>query len=433
MLIQLADAMPSSRRLFVSVVCLLVALSPTFAGPTTRNADPSTLDGKIMCGYQGWFNTPADGAGRGFAHWARQADRPLADGNVNVDLWPDLREFDAAELYPTELKFADGREAAVFSSANRTTVMRHFRWMRDYGIDGVFIQRFASEIRNPRNLHNVNALLEHCRAAANANGRTFAVMYDLSGLRANETQMVIDDWHALQADAHVTADAAYQHHRGKPLVAIWGIGFNDSRPYSLDDCAKLIDAIRQSGCTVMVGVPTYWRTLERDTVHDAKLHEVISRADIISPWTVGRYGSPDEAARYAERTMHADIDWCAAHQLDYLPVVFPGFSWHNMHDGRTKTDQIPRLGGRFLWSQLVNARQAGARFVYVAMFDELDEGTAIMKLAQEVPAGDVSKFVPLNGVPGDRYLQLVGEGGRLIRGERDASFPAPSATEGAHP
>ena len=46
--------------------------------------------------------------------------------------------------------------------------------------------------------------------------------------------------------------------------------------------------------------------------------------------------------------------------------------------------------------------------LYVAMFDELDEGTAIMKTSNSPPAGE-SPFVSEPGVPSDRYLRLTGE------------------------
>ena len=36
-----------------------------FAGSTTHGVDPTTLSNKAMCGYQGWFNAEADGAGFG--------------------------------------------------------------------------------------------------------------------------------------------------------------------------------------------------------------------------------------------------------------------------------------------------------------------------------------------------------------------------------
>jgi hypothetical protein len=165
----------------------------------------------------------------------------------------------------------------------------------------------------------------------------------------------------------------------------------------------------------MLGVPTYWRELKADTVRDAALHDVIKAADIISPWTVGRYRNPADAARYAEKTMQPDLAWCREHKLEFLPVVFPGFSWHNMKGD--PLDMIPRLRGQFLWSQFTAAKRAGASMIYVAMFDEVDEGTAIFKCTNDVPAGATSKFLTYEGLPSDYYLKLTGLGARLLRGE----------------
>jgi hypothetical protein len=46
-----------------------------------------TLTGKIISGYQGWFNTPGDGAGRGWVHWdaaidLSRATAPLTGGPI---------------------------------------------------------------------------------------------------------------------------------------------------------------------------------------------------------------------------------------------------------------------------------------------------------------------------------------------------------------
>ena len=40
-----------------------------------------------------------------------------------------------------------------------------------------------------------------------------------------------------------------------------------------------------------------WRTLDGDSVNDTKLHDMILQADIVSPWTVGRYASGEERDR----------------------------------------------------------------------------------------------------------------------------------------
>ena len=51
--------------------------------------------------------------------------------------------------------------------------------------------------------------------------------------------------------------------------------------------------------------------------------------------------------------------------------------------------------------------------VYVAMFDEVDEGTAIFKVTSAPPTQ--GHFVGYEGLPSDWYLRLVGEGGRRLK------------------
>ena len=156
-----------------------------YSGESLKGVDTTSLNGKIMAGYQGWFNAQGDGANLGWTHWARQG--PFAPGNVTVDLWPDMSEATASERFATGFKHANGETAYVFSSYNRDTVLRHFKWMRDYGIDGVFVQRFANGVKNPSTRHHKDTVLSSCREGANRNGRSYAVMYDLSGLGAGAT------------------------------------------------------------------------------------------------------------------------------------------------------------------------------------------------------------------------------------------------------
>ena len=87
-------------------------------------------------------------------------------------------------------------------------------------------------------------------------------------------------------------------------------------------------------------------------------------------------------------------------------------------------DQIPRQKGQFLWSQYVQAKKAGATMIYQAMFDEIDEGTAIFKCTNTPPVGE-SPFITYEGLPSDYYLWLTGMGGRLLRGEMGPSEELP--------
>ena len=403
-----------------------------FSGESVAGVDTSTLTGKVMCGYQGWFTCEGDAAGRGWFHWGRGGNfRP---GACSIDLWPDMTELGEDERFETQFRHADGSMAPVFSSMNEKTVVRHFEWMRDYGIDGAFVQRFAGETMHPHGLRHSSTVLTHCRKGANLYGRAYAVMYDLSGMQAGQMERVMDDWKRLvdkMGIAKDPADKAYLHHNGRPVVSVWGVGFNDNRKYTLAECAQLIDVLkndpRYGGCTVMLGVPSYWRTQTRDCVPDPALHDVLLGADIISPWTPGRYRSPKGAARHAGETWKPDLEWCRERGKEFLPVVFPGFSWHNLKPTK-KLDQIPRLGGRFLWSQYVGALDAGATMVYQAMFDEVDEGTAIFKCTNDPPVG-ASPFLTYEGLPSDHYLWLVGQGARMMRGERSRTTQLPKRVD----
>ncbi len=388
-----------------------------YRGSSVHGVDPGTLTGKVMCGYQGWFAAEGDGGGRGWVHWGgRDGFRP---GSSCIDLWPDVSELDPDERYATPFLRPDGRPAEVFSSFNRKTVLRHFQWMQAYGLDGVFVQRFITDVSHPKGARHFNVVLNHCREGANLFGRTYAVMYDLSGLGAARMQSVMDDWKALVDRMEITKDPAYLHHAGKPVVAVWGFGFNDHRKYTPEEGLELARFLKEDprygGCTVMLGVPAYWRTLDRDCVKDEAVHQLILKADIVSPWAVGRYSTVAQAARYARETLAPDMQWCRERGKEFLPVVFPGFSWHNMNP-RSPLGQIPRLKGQFLWTQYAEDKKAGATMIYQAMFDEVNEGTAILKCVNDPPSG-ASVFVGYEGLSPEFYLQLVGRAARMVRGQ----------------
>jgi hypothetical protein len=65
--------------------------------------------------------------------------------------------------------------------------------------------------------------------------------------------------------------------------------------------------------------------------------------------------------------------------------------------------------------------------IYVAMFDEVDEGTAIFKCTNTPPVGN---FSDNEGVPSDFYLRLTGAGGRMLRGEIPLTEALPKSVAG---
>lgn len=378
-----------------------------------------SLFGKVMCGYQGWFVTPADGEAMGWRHYGFDKQ-----GQCHIDLWPDVSELDADERVDTPLKFADGSTAQVFRSSHPKTVRRHFAWMSENGLDGVFLQRFGTVLRDARSRKHADTVLAAVRSAAEAEGRSWCVMYDLSGLRSGEIESVLmQDWKRLRTEMKVLESPAYQKHAGRPVVAVWGIGFNDGRDYTLEECHALLRFLHDNPefgkLCVMAGVPWGWRTLNRDAVNDPKLHEVLRKADILSPWSVGRYHDAASTTKNIGDVHVGDAAWCRERGQDYLPVLYPGFSWANLMKLRGKKanlNQVPRLGGQFLWHQARERLRGGATMLYIAMFDEMDEGTAIFKTASRVPEGTLG-FVTEPGLPSDHYLWLSGQIGKALRKE----------------
>ncbi|MEN8663304.1 MAG: glycoside hydrolase family 71/99-like protein [Lentimonas sp.] len=392
------------------------------------------LSGKVFAGYQGWYRTPTDGSGLGWEHYETYGEQ-FKPGEVGIDFWPDMSEFPKAEKYATSFKHKDGSTAYAFTSQSETTVDLHFKWMKEYGIDGIFLQRFAHdvlegghhqwELLQPSN----NKMVTYVQKGAHNHGRSYAIMYDLSSLRHGEMSMVMDDWRGLCDRLDLLNDPNYLHEGDKPLVAIWGVGFNDNRKYTLDEVATFIDFLKNDpkygGCTIMLGVPTFWRTLNNDTVPDPKLHDLIRSADVVLPWLVGRFGGSQTALKWGKEQLAPDQTWCEENGVHYLPLAFPGFSWANRYVAKNaKFNHIPREDGLFLWSQAVAAKRAGADTLYIAMFDEMDEGTQIFKTTNSPPAGE-TRFLTYEPNESDYYLRLSGAIGRMLRDEIPATDTLP--------
>lgn len=417
------------KRIFIiSIAYIFYFLTGSAQNKHADNSLYPTYKGLIMAGYQGWFQKAKNGV--------MYPD----ESNFRMDMWPDVSEYE--KTYPTGFKLADGSVARFFSSEDKTTVDLHFKWMREYGLDGVFVQRFYHRTRTPESRKNSIGILQNALAAASDSERAIAVMYDLSGLRAKgeDCSSIIEDWKFLVDEVKVTSQKGvntYLHHNGKPVVAIWGVGFPD-RPYNIRNIGieRLIDFLKNDpeygGCTVMLGVPTFWRDLNADCINDPYLHDIIKSADIVLPWTVQRF-SPllhNDMDRYRDVIIE-DIKWCKKENIDYVPCVYPGFSWHNLSrfefpDDIKPTASIPRMGGKFYWQQMSTAINSGAEMIYVAMFDEVNEGTAIFKVSDNPPVSDVAKFADLEGKPSDWYLWLTGTASKMLKREIPLSFKIPS-------
>lgn len=432
------------RKIIPNILPFLIVLSSAFSCNKKDNVREeevveevpeielaNSIIGKIICGYQGWFNAEGDGADLGWKHYKNNGR--FEPGMCSIDFWPDMSEHDTDEKFITSFEHADGSPAVVFSSAHPKTVDRHFKWMKDYGIDGVFVQRFVSNVRTEKLHNNMTKVFGNCYNASINNDRVISVMYDMSGSKREVVENAKKDWKLL-VDEYGINDPQKKNiltHKSKPVVAIWGVGFKD-REYTMSDIQELIEFFKNDpnygNCSVLLGVPTGWRTLDRDCISDPKIHELIKMADIVHPWTPGRYNTISKADEHRSIYTIGDKMWCDQNELTYMPVVFPGFSWYNLKNGDAPLNAIPRLQGDFLWRQYYNAILSGAETIYVAMFDEIDEGTCIFKCTDNPPVGE-SPFATYEGLPSDYYLWLTGKATQMLRKEIPLSSTKPTYPE----
>jgi hypothetical protein len=332
-------------------------------------------------------------------------------------MFPDLSEFDSDEMYPTDFRHKDGRIVGVYSSSNQKSVSRHFKWMKESGIECAFVQRFVQQIMEEVSVRFTNKVLENARNGAKEHGRTYTIMYDLSGATLAQFDIVKSDFNNLVEKMRILDENIYQKHKGKHVITIWGVGFSDRhqdnvRGY-LHKCLELVEFFKSKGMFVILGLPAYWRELTRDSVSDPFLHQIIKQANMIQPWFTGRWSNLRDVQNIASRMYKMDQQWSDQNGLEYMPVIFPGFSWHNLFP-KDPLDKIPRLKGRFLWEQVKHAKNANVKMIFQAMFDEVNEGTAILKVGSDQPVG---KFLSYEGLPNDFYLRLVGNAARCLKGE----------------
>jgi hypothetical protein len=388
-------------RLFLVVLAFLIALLiPELLSAAPQPSGATELEGKVVVGYQGWFGCPGDAGISGMMHW-QGANGPT------VEMLPDLSELPKSDqcILPGA-RGAPG--AAVYSGANPDVIDMHFRWMQQYGIATAAVQRFVSVLRAKPRLDYFDHELREIAASAQKHGRAFFVEYDRSGTSASDSAMVSADWaHLVQSG--LTASKAYQRVHGRPLVGLWGLGFA-GRPWTPETASTLIDRMRgqKRSVSVMAGVPSSWRTNRGDASADPAWLSLWPKVDVLSPWTVGRFSDEASAARFAHDVMTPDAEWARRAGVIYLPTAFPGFSWSNLHQGSSPRNQIPRRCGAFLRAQLNDIQAIGLRTLFVAMFDEVDEGTAIYKTLPHRPEGD---FLALDAdgchLSSDYYLRIV--------------------------
>ncbi|WP_329129853.1 xylosidase [Streptomyces sp. NBC_01476] len=403
-----------SRRMFlgtaaggsaaVGLAALGVVGPVSSAGAAPAASGPGDVVGKVSVGYQGWFACPGDGAPiNSWWHYSANGGQPPAPSNTTIVAWPDVREF--SRTYRSGYaNLGNGQPADLFSSYDQQTVDTHFLWMQQNGIDTAALQRF-----NPVGGEGPtrDAMAAKVRSAAESHGRKFYIMYDVTDWTTMQSE-IKNDWTA-KMKAH-TASSAYATQNGKPVVCIWGFGFSDDkRPFAPAPCLDVVNWFKDQGCYVIGGVPTWWRTGDRDS--RPGFIDVYHAFHALSPWLVGRIGNVGDADNFYNVATVPDLADCAAHGIDYLPCVLPG-----------AVTLRQRAHGDFMWRQFYNMKRAGVQGIYISMFDEFNEGNQIAKTAESaawLPTDSGMLALDEDGTAcsSDYYLRLTGDGGRMLKGQ----------------
>ncbi|WP_281614961.1 sulfatase-like hydrolase/transferase [Flammeovirga sp. SubArs3] len=388
--------------------------------------DENQLTYKMMMGYQGWFLAKEDNSGfNKWKHWFTSNELSSAD-HLGFDYYPDMSEY--TDTYEVDMTMKNGESATLFSSHDLSTTMKHFEWMKTYDIYGVYLQRFLNPLSDPKMFKVRNDILENVKEASKTHQRHFAVMYDISGT-ADDGQLfdkLIADWEYIVDQHEILEQESYVRQEGKPVIGIWGIGFKD-RGLKVETFQKIIDYFHKDAdpkyqAYILGGVPDGWRNLSRSSAQEEGWADIYRQLDMISPWSVGRYNNDASIDKWNTEYIQPDLTECNKEEIDYMPVVWPGFSWLNIKQG--ELNQIPRNGGQFYWKQVYNALNSGSRFLYVAMFDEVDEGTAMFKMVtnrEDLPVEAKDRIVTLDmdGYPceNDWYLRLAGASQDMLEGK----------------
>ena len=409
------------KQLSRSLVITATASFLLCAGKPASAASPvGDVVGKVSVGYQGWFACNGDGSPmNNWWHWANNWGAQPSSGNNSIKSWPDVAEYTAT--YQTAwANLGNGQPAKLFSSYDQQTVNTHALWLQQNGIDTMALQRF-----NPNGGEaNRDGMATRVRTAAETYGRKFYIMYDVSGWTAMQSEIKTDWTSKMSA---LTSSSAYAKQNGKPVVCIWGFGFNDSNhPWSAAVCLDVVNWFKGQNCYVIGGVPREWRTGVGGS--RAGYLGVYHAFNMLSPWLIGAVGNVSDADNIYNNYMVPDQSDCNANGIDYQPCVLPGDL------------SIPgqRSHGDLMWRMFYNAKRAGCQGIYISMFDEYNEGNQIAKTAENaamIPVGSGFHCLNEDGTDcsSDYYLRLTGDGGKMLKGTIGLTATRPTNPGGSRP
>ena len=306
----------------------------------------------------------------------------------------------------------------------------HFKWLAKYGIGGICLNRFMNT--SPRFMAARNTITKMAFSAARRFDRHLYFKYNL-----HQHYTVADPAAGIIADylktferemPDLTSSDRYARKAGKPVIEIWGAGFiRNNGSITKNQTLKLIEFFKNKGFYVIGGIPYHWREGIKES--RPNWQDVFSRFDMITPWAVGKFRTDEAIQHHFETIVRDDVEWLADKGVDYRRVIYPGASFANVKNGYQRNG-TPRRAGDFMWRQAYQAAQQGLD-IFVANFDEFDEGTAIAKGAPDsrlIPRNQWFLTLDADGthVSSDYYLRLTGDIAKMISGAKPVEFNSPT-------
>ena len=406
------------------------------------------LDNGVWVGYQGWHLAKGDGSR--LNQWKHWFEKNVPDAeHLHGDQWPGgWDEYGSNKLHATQMHYPDGRPVSVYTSYDYETVDLHVKWMKEYGIQGAYLQRQQNLIEKPQEKKWRDTVARNMQKACEKHGVKFAIMLANNAKTPEEnsgfSQRIINDWKHLVDELQITASPSYARQEGRPVVAMWGFG-NADRPITPAEAQTVVDFLTKGPdkyrAYVVGGVAREFLAKSPNSAPLGDWLAVYETLDMITPWRgVQHVNTGAAAAKRMVNTLVAEKAWCDKRGIEYMPVVFPGGSARGTKD--TQLNNYPRRAGQYLWEQVnvvfrdvFNEREV--KYLYVAMFDEIDEGSAVYKTAArttDLPRPgemvhnnfDTIGIPPrLHNLPEDWYLRLCAEIQSIMENKKSITSDIP--------
>ncbi|PNP58289.1 hypothetical protein THARTR1_01804 [Trichoderma harzianum] len=326
-------------------------------------------EGKWLYGYQGWFRKPASGVNN---HWSPNGGTPGPD-NVEFEFVPDVSQYPANCLFTSTLTAPNGQPVQLYDNTCQGVVDLHFKWMQQYGIDGIIVQRFLSHL-------------------SDASFITVSPQPSRSRRRQIRPRL-----HRRIRRLR----RKLRHRQRRPTVAI-----------NVTDGANIAAQLKNAGAYVGYGVPANFGTDVRANTGFAAAYKA---ANLISPWTVGSFSNGGYLKGYHTTTQIPDSQTLQSLGIDHAPLIWPGTSAYHLNGVNTPAnfDYFARFNGSFysMQADAIASLAVKPLFAFNAMFDEINEGTQSLPCLKNNQLPTNEKFVGYDNTFTDTafYLELGGQ------------------------